>query len=81
MQSRRWKLSMPPWQIHPDPMGENRADWTTYRKSKEKLNAYFLPKQLNDFALFKLMRTKPQNGESVVNYAAKATKDSLKSAI
>ena len=30
------------------PEGLNKEDWTDYRKSKEKLNVYFLPQRSNE---------------------------------
>ena len=51
-----------------------QAQWTDYRKSKEKLNLYFLPQKSNDFALFELMRVKLEEGERTRNYAARLRK-------
>ena len=48
--------------------------WTEYRKSKAKLNIYFLPQRSNDFALFELMKTKPLQQERTRNYAARLRK-------
>ncbi|CAB4032774.1 Hypothetical predicted protein [Paramuricea clavata] len=44
--------------------------WTDYRQLKEKLNQYSLPRKSNDFALFELMRVKPEESERTGNYAA-----------
>ena len=41
---------------------------TEYEKSKLKLRLLFSPKQCNDFALFELMRMKPEPSESIPNY-------------
>ena len=40
------------------PASVQTTDWTGHRKSKTKLNQYFLPQKSNDFALFELMRVK-----------------------
>ena len=56
------------------PEGINNENWTEYRKSKEKLNSYFLPQRSNDFALFELMRIKPLMDERTRNYAARLRK-------
>ena len=56
------------------PEGLSDEQWTEYRKSVEKLNIYFLPQRSNDFALFELMRTKPQTDERTRNYAARLRK-------
>ena len=56
------------------PEGLREENWTEYRKSKEKLNEYFLPQRSNDFALFELMRTKPVQDERTRNYAARLRK-------
>ena len=53
------------------PEGLDDENWTEYRKSKEKLNVYFLPQRSNDFALFELMRIKPVTDERTRNYAAR----------
>ena len=56
------------------PASVSTADWTDYRQSKTKLNQYFLPQKSNDFALFELMRVKPEVGERTGNYAARLRK-------
>ena len=56
------------------PTNVSSEDWTDYRQSKEKLNLYFLPQKSNDFALFELMRVKPEEGERTGNYAARLRK-------
>jgi hypothetical protein len=45
------------------PSSVSNEQWTEYRQSKEKSNQYFLPQKSNDFALFELMRVKPEEGE------------------
>ena len=58
----------------PDPVkpeGMTNAQWTDYEKSKLKLRLYFSPKQCNDFALFELMKMKPEPSESITNYATR----------
>lgn len=56
------------------PASVNTTDWTDYRQSKTKLNQYFLPQKSNDFALFELMRVKPEVGERTGNYVARLRK-------
>lgn len=56
------------------PEGVTEANWTEYRKSKEKLNTYFLPQRSNDFALFELMKIKPMQDERTRNYATRLHK-------
>ena len=52
-----------------EPEGMTAAQWTEYKKSKLKLKLQFSPEQCNDFALFELMRMKPELSESITNYA------------
>ena len=56
------------------PVAVRTIDWTEYRKSKEKLNIYFLPQCSNDFALYELMRLKPERDETTCNYTARLQK-------
>jgi hypothetical protein len=56
------------------PSSVSNEQWMEYRQSKEKLNQYFLPQKPNDFALFELMRVKPEEGERTGNYAARLRK-------
>ena len=56
------------------PSGITSEQWTQYRQSKAKLNQYFLPQKSNDFALFELMRVKPEEGKRTGNYAARLRK-------
>ena len=61
----------------PDPVKPETVsadNWTEYRKTKEKLNIHFLPQRSNDFALFELMRLKPEKEERTRNYAARLRK-------
>ena len=44
------------------------ADWTHYRKSKEKLTQYFTPETCNDFAIFELINIKMRGDENVAGY-------------
>ena len=53
------------------PEGVADDDWTEYKKSKEKLTAYFSPKQCNDFALFQMMNLKTAPGQGIPDYATK----------
>lgn len=53
------------------PVEVEAADWTDYKKAKAKLNARFLPKKSNDFALCELMRQRAKLQESMVDYAAR----------
>ena len=56
------------------PEGMTAARWTEYEKSKLKLKLHFSPEQCNDFALFELMRMKPELSESITNYAMRLRK-------
>jgi hypothetical protein len=47
------------------------AQWTVYDRSLAKLNSYFVPQKSNDFALFELMKMKPEPKEATQNYAAR----------
>ena len=44
------------------PLGET---WTVYQKSKQKLAAYFQPKQHNDFLLYELMQVRQAPDEAL----------------
>ena len=46
-------------------------DWSAYQQSKAKLNARFLPKKSNDFALCELVTQKPKNDESIIDFASR----------
>jgi hypothetical protein len=50
------------------PSSVSSEQWAEYRQSKEKLNQYFLAQKSNDFALFELMRVKPEESERTGNY-------------
>ena len=56
------------------PASVSTADWAGHRKSKTKLNQYFLHQKSNDFALFELIRVKPKVGERTWKYAARLRK-------
>ena len=55
----------------PKPADIDDADWTVYLKSKYKLNARFLPRQSNDFALCELMTLRLNPDESLVDFAGR----------
>jgi len=50
------------------PEGVPDAEWTTYRKSKDKLTEHFTPDSCNDFAIFELINTKMRGDETVAAY-------------
>ena len=50
------------------PEGVDAVAWTEYRKSKDKLTAYFTPDTCNDFAIFELINTKMRGDENVAGY-------------
>ena len=60
------------------PEGMEESAWTDYEKSKAKLKIHFSPKRCNDFALFELMRTRPEPLESITDYATRLRKAAKK---
>ena len=50
------------------PEGLPDAEWTSYRKSKDKFSEYFTPDSCNDFAIFELINIKMRGDETVAGY-------------
>mgnify|MGYP002803996170 CR=1 FL=1 len=61
------------------PEDTDEAAWTTYEQSKTKLRLQFSPKQCNDFAIFELLRMKPELSESITSYSMRLRKAASKS--
>ena len=53
------------------PEGVNAADWTSYVVAKTKLVDYFSPIVCNDFAIFELINTKMEGGETIASYTVR----------
>ncbi|CAB3988503.1 Hypothetical predicted protein [Paramuricea clavata] len=75
---KRWERWLEKFERDLKPPSVSSEQWTEYRQSKEKVNQYFLPQKSNHFALFELMRVKPEEGERTLNYAARLRKEAEK---